>query len=133
MASFPDIEAALLLLLAPLAGGASHIATQTDPGLVEKLPFVRVYRFGGTDDGFTDEARVGVDAFAATRPGGYALAESLRQLLADGPHSVLTPGGWVVLDTSETGAAPVEVPYGDSRVRRWAADYRITARRPVGA
>lgn len=120
LAPFPDIELAVVDLLALLA----NAGTVTPADLQARLPFHKVHRFGGSDDRITDTARVDVDTFAADHSGRVA-AEAVRQVLLAGPHRV----GAVVLDRVLTASAPVEVPYGGTGVRRWTASYQISARR----
>lgn len=119
---YPDLEAVVVELLSDLAA----TGTTTPPDLQTAMPFVRVQRYGGQDDRVTDAALVAVDAFAAVRSDAYALAESVRQRLISGPHQV----GSAVVDAATTATGPNEVPWSsDQTVRRFAAAYRVTARR----
>jgi hypothetical protein len=70
-----------------------------------------------------------VDVFAANRSTGLPLAEAVRQRMTAAPHRVTTTTGVVVIDTVTTAQGPVEVPYGDSRLRRWESSYTVTLRR----
>lgn len=124
LAAWPDVELALLDLLTPLA---ANNGTETPPDFTGLLPFLRVNRFGGTDDRVTDTASVSVDVFAATRRDAQPLAEQVRQLLLAGPHIV---DGYV-LDHVSTVSAPAEAPWENTSVRRWSATYRVSARRPT--
>lgn len=125
MAPFPDVERALLDLIAPLLGSAEQTGTETPADLQQRLPFGRVTRVGGPDDGISDRAVVDVDVFAATRSQAYDIAESVRQLLLAAPHAV----AGVVLDSVGTIVGPRELPWADENVRRWSATYRAVARR----
>ena len=120
---FPDIEAALVDLFADLAG----TGTVTPANLQDAMPFIRIQRFGGEDDGFTDASLVAIDAFSAVRADAYALAESIRQrLLANLPNIV----DGITIDNATTATGPNEVQWSDDQtVRRFAASYRVTARR----
>lgn len=121
---FPDIEAALVDLLLDLADGGAGTVTPAD--LQGMMPYLRVQRFGGADDGITDALNVSIDAFAADRATSRALAEAVRQRLLTGPHVV----GEATIDKAITLTAPNEVPWSDSQaVRRFTASYRVTARR----
>jgi hypothetical protein len=124
LASFPDIETAIMDLLEDLVGTDS-IGTSTTPDLGNLLPFIRVTRFGGADDRITDTARVDIDVFGATRPDAYPLAETVRQRMLAAPHTV----NGVVIGTVTTDAAPTEVPWDDQLIRRWTASYQVKARR----
>lgn len=123
LTGFPDTEAALLAVLVDLAGNG----TITPTNLADVLPFVRVMRFGGSDDLLTDTARVDVDCFAATRPAAQSLAEAVRQRMLSYPHVV---DGVGTIDYATTDLAPNEVPWSDSQsVRRFTASYTVTTRR----
>ena len=125
MGSFPDTERALAHLLADLAGGLDHVGTETPANLGDRLPYIRVRRFGGTDDGLTDLAIVDIDSFADTRTASVDLAEAIRDRLLAGPHHVTG----AVIDRVVTSTAPREIPWSGDAVRRWAATYRAAARR----
>lgn len=127
LAVFPDVEDALLTLIADLGDAG----TFTPSDLKDRLPFHLVYRFAGADDGVTDRATVGIDTFDAKRQTGKPLAEQVRQLVIATPHVVVTDAGPVVIDFARTAEAPHEVPYGDSMVRRWVSSYVVTLRRSL--
>lgn len=121
---FPDIEVVLVELLLDLASGGAGTATPSN--LQDTMPYLRVQRIGGEDNGWTDAPLVAIDAFAADRPTAQALAEAVRQRLLTGPHTV--DAGTV--DNATTATGPNEVPWSDDQtVRRFAASYRVTARR----
>lgn len=126
-AGFPDSERIVVNLLASLVSGCSNIGTATPADLQAMLPYIRVQRIGGDDDGFTDSALVAIDAFAATRDDARALAEAIRQrFITPGPKVVV--GGSI--DGAVTATAPNEIPWSDDQeIRRFTASYRITARR----
>ena len=128
-AAFPDVEETLRELLSPVATVGTFIPVD----LKDRLPFIRPYRFAGSDDRITDRAMVGIDVFTGKRDAGVELAERVRQLLIAAPHAVTTSDGVVVVDNVSTAEAPHEVPWGDSAVRRWTATYAVALRRPVGA
>ena len=129
--SFPDVEAGVLDVLAPLAPGSN----ETPPDLDRRLAAVgdaavagwfRVRRIGGGDDGVTDAAQVDVDVFATSRQRAFDLARAARELLTDGP-APSAPG--CILDRVTVVVAPVEVPNENVRITRYLATYRATARR----
>jgi hypothetical protein len=122
-APYPDVEQLLLDVLADLG----TCATVTPSDLQNHLPFIRLARFGGGNDQVSDAARVSIDAFGATRPDAYELAESIRQRLMSNPHG--TPAG--LIDLVETDTGPNEIPWGDVNVRRFNASYTVTTRRSV--
>lgn len=124
---FPDIERTLVDLLVDLVAGCDNIGPKTPPGLEAVMPFIRVQRIGGADDGITDSPVVAIDTFAADRSTSLALAEAIRQRLLTGPHTVADRG---TVDKTTTATAPSEVPWSTSQtVTRFAASYRVTARR----
>jgi hypothetical protein len=116
LASFPDLEDAVIDLLADLVADDS-IGTATPSDLEDHLPFIRVTRFGGADDRITDTASLDIDVFGSSRAVAKPLAEVARQRLLAAPHIV----SGTVIDTVTTLAAPTEVPWGDQQVRRWTA------------
>ena len=121
---FPDVQAAVRALLLDLAE-ADSIKPAAWAG---HLPFLHVYRYGGTDDGRTDVASVAVHVFAADYR-DQPLTEDVRERMLAGPHVVqLADDRVVVLDNVTTLEAPVLVPYGP-KVVRWVSSYRVTARR----
>ena len=122
--SFPDIEAALLDLLAPLVA-TGHVGTTTPTDLAGTLPFIRLDVFSGTDDLITDTSRVAVDVFAAKRSDGIPLAEQVRQTIIAYPHVI----GSVIIDRAGTLTRPAETPWDGTGVRRWSATYTVSARR----
>jgi len=121
-ARFPDVQAALVALLAPMAGGRAGIETPAD--LESRLPFVRVMRTGGGSGRVSDSATVQVDVFAASYGAGEDLAERVRQYLTGRPLR----HGRAVLDRVVCESAPVELPWAP-RVRRFVATYVVTSRR----
>jgi hypothetical protein len=125
LAGFPDLETAIRTALADLVTDLAHTGTVTPADLQQRLPFIRVRRFGGTDDRLTDQARVDVDYFAASRAAAWAGAEAVRQRLISRPLRV----GAVVIDQVTTTTAPIEVPWDDPNVRRVTAAYTASARR----
>ena len=125
MGPFPDTERNLDHLLADLAGGLTNIGIETPGNLATRARYIRVHRFGGADDGLTDLSVVDIDVFAPNRTDAITTAEAVRDRLLDGPHHV----DGAVLDQVTTSTAPREIPWSGGDVRRWAATYRVSARR----
>lgn len=126
LAAFPDVEELLLDALGDLVVDPStQIGTSTPPDLADHLPFIRVTRFGGSDDRIRDLARIDVDTFGPTRAVAQPLAEQVRQRLLSWP--LVVTGG--VIDRAETLTAPAEVPWDNQQIRRWTASYTVTCRR----
>lgn len=121
LAAFPDVQAMLQEVLSPYG----TFGVQTDAHLADKLPFVSVTEIGGTDNHFTDFTEIDVNVFTPDYS-GKALAETIRQRLISGP--IVTAAG--VIDRVTTSTKPRELPWTDgSTVRRFAATYRVRARR----
>ncbi|MGC4886700.1 hypothetical protein [Micromonospora sp. DT227] len=121
---FPDVQAALLLILGSLAGGPGHTGIATPEDLLAAVPFVRVRRLGGNSDLLHDWATVEVDVFDTTYRGGEELAERVRQMLTGAKHRA----GPAVLDSVTCQVSPTELPWGPG-VRRFSATYRVVSRR----
>lgn len=124
---FPDLELALLDHLADLVGGDEHTGNETPDDLQGRLPFLRVTRIGGSDDGLTDSAEVDVEVVAPTRRVAWTLAELVRERLTARPFRV----GTVVIDRATTTVSPFQPPAVTAGVRlvRYAASYTVRVRR----
>lgn len=122
---YPDVEEVAAILLEPLVGGESHTGTETPPNLQDVLPFIRVQRTGGNDDGTSDFATVTVDCFhTGYRTGVKPLAEQVRQFLTTGKHRV----GPAVIDRVTCPSAPTLQPWAPG-MRRMLATYQFVSRR----
>lgn len=127
---FPDAETAVQDIVAHLVGGTEHVGSETPPDLQQRLPFVRVTRYGGGDDGVTDTAEVDVDVYGTRRTPTFKLAEAIREVLLAAPHVLHTPDGPVVCDSVATITGPFQPPGGDDdTVRRFTASYSARFRR----
>lgn len=121
-APFPDVEATLVAALADLAS----CGTVTPPNLQQAMPFLRITKLGGSDDGFSDTSSTSIDAFASTRAVALVLAEDVRARLLSYPLVV----NGVTIDRVTTVTGPYEVPWAsDLTVRRFSASYTIVTRR----
>lgn len=127
---FPDVETVVQDMVAELVGGVSHVGSETPADLQGRLPFIRVTRYGGGDDGLTDVADIDVDCYGRARTATLRLAEQVRELLTRGSHEVSSEGARVVVDQVTTILAPFQPPGdGDETVRRFTASYSVRARR----
>lgn len=116
------MEAVVIDAVSDLVTGA----TATPPNLADQLPFARVRRIGGPDDGVTDMATISVEVFASTRQAALELAGLVRQRLTSYPR--VTAAG--TIDRARTLTAPAEVPWSDTQsLRRFQATYQVMARR----
>jgi hypothetical protein len=112
----------------------AYLATQL-PGRVvnelpgqfeDQLPVTRVTLGPGTDDGVTDAPLVDVESFGADRAAMWTLAEQARQAL----HALAGHAhDGVLVDSVTTATRPSYVDYGNPKVRRAVASYRVTLRR----
>lgn len=138
-ASFPDTEAITCRRLAGLVGGLTHVGLATPSDLQSRMPFVRVTRYGGSDDDVTDRAAIDVDVYAPTRSVARRVAEQVRDLLTAHPWRDVAPDGAAsVIDGVDTITGPFQPPAGldsqvdDPSVRqvvRYTAAYSVRARR----
>jgi hypothetical protein len=124
--NMPRLLAALLTNAGLIAAG--RIGTETPATLDTQLPFIRVRRVGGNSDQVNDYPTVDVEVFHNSAVNGESLAELVRQYLtAPGLPAGVTARG--VIDRVEVLNGPQELPWADTRVRRFGATYRITCRR----
>lgn len=128
LAGWPDAERAVGDLLASLG----TCGRETPETLQSALPYLRITRTGGTDDGVTDTAHVSVDVFAASADDAKAAAEQARQILirpvSDGGTARDTAHGRIDLITTDSG--PFLLPPTDSdNLRLAAASYAVTMRK----
>ncbi|MEU2514312.1 phage tail termination protein [Streptomyces syringium] len=124
---WPDAEAALIAWLPHHLDG-TRVCTDAPANLETVLPLVRLYRSGGTDDGFRlDTAVVEVDAFAGTRAEAVRLATRVRTLLLDhlSGTSTAPATGPVVFTACATVAAPAVRPWTNAAVVRIGATYTV--------
>ena len=133
LAAFPDVEQALMDLLADLVVDREDVGIIIPIDLQKRVlsdsprPVIRVRCIGGSDDRFFDNPRVDVEVFAASRAVAMPLAEAIRQRLISKPR--LTAFG--VIDRADTEVRPQEIPYDDPDIRRISATYRLSTRRRV--
>lgn len=123
--SFPDVDKALVTLLAPLAGGSGKAGTEVPADLQSRMPYIRVGRIGGADNGRTDFPIIDVDFFAATRDVALAGAEAVRDRLTGSYHFV----NGVLIDSVTTVVGPRELVWLGMGVRRFTGTYRLETRR----
>lgn len=121
---FALVEAVVIARLKTSGHGAG---TSTPDRLELSLPFHRVTRAGGTDDGITDDALVDVETFAATRNEAAKIAEETRQSLL---ALAAEKSAGALVDSVRTARAPGWVDYKNPAVSRYVAAYRMTLRRP---
>jgi hypothetical protein len=121
---YNDTEAALIEWLEDSVEGVNNAGIATTDTLDASLTFVRVVRIGGQDDGVTDAAVVDIDVFAATRATAFVVAERIRAGLR--PR---TRAGAAIIDSVRTSVSPRQLPWSNTKIKRYSATYGITLRR----
>jgi hypothetical protein len=119
---FPDVQRLLVDQLGVWVGD-DHVDTETPENLQDQLPFIRVERVGGGRDRISDSPAVELQFFAGTYAEVQPLAEKVCEWLC-GPPAPISQ-----LDRVLCTSAPVEIPYGDERIRRMVATFQLTTRR----
>lgn len=122
LAPFPRTARVVAAVVADLGttGGETSTTLQDD------LPFIRVRRIGGTDNGVTDIARVDVRVYDADLSDAEDLSETIRQRLISKPYATVHG----VLDRASTEVGPQEVPGPDpDHYRVVSTTYRVSVRR----
>jgi hypothetical protein len=103
-----------------------RVMTSAPSDLEAQMPAVRVMRGPGSDDGVTDEPLIDVDAFAANAGAMWDLAEDVREAM----HAL---AGRVVdgrlVDWVRTATAPTAVDWGNPKIHRAVASYRVAQRK----
>ncbi len=119
---YPDVQR---LLVEALAGwvDADRVDTETPADLQQQLPFIRVERIGGGRDTVSDYPTVELQFYGST----YAEVQPLAERVSEWLCTPLPPV--TQIDRAVCTGAPVEVPYGDVRIRRMVATYQLTTRR----
>jgi hypothetical protein len=125
---WPDVEATVRGYLASVLDG--RVVTVLPVKLEENLPVTRILRGPGGDDGITDSPLLDVESFAATRGEMWSLAEETRQAL----HSLAGRAfDGVLVDVVTTASGPSYVDYGNPRIMRAVASYRLALRQTSAA
>jgi hypothetical protein len=125
---WPDVEATVRGYLATTVTG--RVVTILPAQLETALPVTRILRGPGVDDGITDSPLLDVETFAGSRGDMWALAEETRQAL----HELAGKAyGGVLVDSVTTASGPSFVDYGNPRVHRAVASYRLALRQTSAA
>ncbi len=101
--------------------------SQTPADLLANLPFIRINRVGGASDEVSDRPVIDVDVFHETSLQGQAFADEIRHFLTMTDLPVIY--GYGAVDRIVCLTGPRELPWADTRVRRFGATYRVTTRR----
>lgn len=126
---FPDVQTVLIDDLVRFVGGRDDGTGYTAPAdLGAKLPFIRVRRTGGSNDGLNDYPTVDVDVFGASYSEAINLARRVDAYLVNGGGAPPIPAFDTVINTN----GPHELPWDDEgAIRRFGLEYDITTRRRV--
>jgi hypothetical protein len=125
---WPDVEATVRGYLATTIDGRT--VTILPARLEDNLPVTRILRGPGSDDGITDGPLLDVETFAASRGDMWRLAEETRQAL----HALAGKAyDGVLVDTVDTATGPTYVDYGNPKVHRAVASYRLALRQKSSA
>lgn len=129
MDRFPDIIPPVIHhLSSSLSLPAGRVATRVRAD-VDTLPeFVRVRRGPGSDDEITDSFLVDVETFtlSATPSTAWPLAEYARQAMR---AMAGTSFSGALVDSVSTATSPTEVEYGNPKIIRYVASYRVRLRK----
>ena len=129
MARWPDpIPAVVSHLQAGLGLPLGRVATKVRPDVDAVDASVRVARGPGSDDEVSDSFLVDVETFTlSARPAdAWPLAEDARQAM-HGLSGALVRG--VQFDAVTTTMSPTVVDYGNPKVERYVASYRVDLRK----
>lgn len=121
---WPNIEVAVIQWLLTHLSGSVEVRPEADSELAP--PYVLVQRVpGGTNDGLNDHATVDVDVFGHDRSEMWGLAEQVHaamlKLAAEAPRGEF-------IDHVSTDMNFGLIGYGNPKLRRAVATYRITSR-----
>src|SRR5690606_29706674 len=134
MDRWPDIIPVVIHhLSSSLSLPAGRVATRVRAD-VDTLPeFVRVRRGPGSDDEVTDSFLIDVETFTLaptstnlTPPKAWNLAEDARQAMS---AMAGTSFSGALVDSVSTATSPTEIDYGNPKLIRYVASYRLRLRK----
>ena len=125
-----DLEQAVAVWLRSRHNGV-RVVNELPADLETKLPLIQVQVTpGGGEDGTTGATLLDVETFGATRTAMWDLARAVHtSMLAMGGQYV----GALVIDSVSSDARPAPVDYGNPKLRRAVATYRLTSRAQAAA
>lgn len=130
MRPYPDIEAVVRSVLLTLPGvGQVGRSMPEDAEVTPTHSHVRVLHVGGTEELLNTYPVVRVEVFATKVDLAKSLAADIAFELSTKTHHVILGDRMVSLPRARVLRAATEVPYDDSRLRRWEAAYEWTIRR----
>lgn len=127
MSRWPDVQKLAVAYLRPaldLAPGLVATKVRADVDTLAK--FVRVARGPGSDDSVTDSPLLDVETFTLNSADAWNLAEDARLAM----HALAGKAvNGALVDSVTTATAPTEVDYGNPKVTRYVASYRLHLRK----
>lgn len=129
MGRFPDVVPVVVAHLSEVLWlPPGRVATKVRADVEALDGFVRVARGPGSDDEVTDSFLVDVETFtkANAAASAWPLAEGARQAMHSLAGTVVRD---VQVDSVSTSTAPTEVDYGNPKVVRYVASYRVALRK----
>lgn len=129
MERFPDIIPVVINhLLRELDLPAGRVATKVRADVDTLDAFVRVARGPGSDNEVTDSFLVDVETFtkSAQPAAAWPLAEDARAAM----HAMAGASfSGALVDSVSTANSPAEIDYGNPKVTRYVASYRVNLRK----
>lgn len=129
MDRFPDIIPPVINhLSSALSLPLGRVATKVGADVDTLAAFVRVKRGPGSDDEVTDSFLVDVETFtlSTTPQTAWPLAEDVRQAM----HAMAgTSFSGALVDSVSTATSPTEIDYGNPKLIRYVASYRLRLRK----
>lgn len=130
MRPYPDIEAVVRSVLLTLPGvGQVGRSMPEDAEVTPTHSHVRVTHAEGTEELLNAYPVVRVEVFATKVDLAKSLAAEIAFELSTKTHQVILGDRMVSLPRARVLKTATEVPYGDSKLRRWEATYEWTIRR----
>jgi hypothetical protein len=125
---WPNVERTVGNYLASVIEG--RVVAVLPARLEESLPVTRLTVASGDDDGITDSVLLDVETFGSSRFFMWELAEETRQAML-GLSGRAVDGELV--DTVRTAVRPYPLDYGNPKVHRAVASYRLALRQTSAA
>lgn len=128
-ARWPDVIPVVVSHLSSELGlVAGRVATKVRPDVDTLDAFVRVARGPGSDDEVTDSFLIDCETFTLSSAPATAwpLAEDARQAMHALAGMVVRN---VLIDSVSTATSPTEIDYGNPKVTRYVASYRLNLRK----
>jgi hypothetical protein len=126
---YPDMTDVIFNLVGRDMPGTFQAMVTSLNDVAENLPLLRSEVVGGSGGRLNRVSVVDSEVFASTYAEAKSLSESLSAYLLGYPRSVLVGDRVAVVDMVVETRPPVELPWDDSNIRRFAATHSISVRR----